>query len=69
MRWTERQRAMLMEIGVRLWPEAEDAEPVAVAAEVAVAPPPHTKSRSCGRKACFTIRARLSRRFLNSGLA
>ena len=38
MRWTERQRAMLMEMGVRLWPEAAGAEPVA--AEVQEAPPP-----------------------------
>ena len=36
MRWTEQQRAMLMEIGVRLWPDVVDAGPVLVD----VAPPP-----------------------------
>jgi DNA polymerase len=46
MRWTERQRAMLTEMGIRLWPEAPDSdvsvatpEPARPSAEPTPAPP------------------------------
>ncbi len=45
MRWTERQRAMLMEMGIRLWPEPPDAE-LAVAA-----PPPPAPVQAAPRVA------------------
>ncbi|KNZ32494.1 MAG: DNA polymerase [Methylibium sp. NZG] len=38
MRWTDRQRAMLLEMGIRLGPEPPGAEPVAVVAPPAAEP-------------------------------
>ena len=42
MRWTEPQRAMLLEMGIRLWPEAPQGEAVATAPSPAAAHPEST---------------------------
>ncbi len=49
MRWSERQRAMLGEMGIRLWPQAMDAEPADT--DSLIAPAAGTSPRAAGMSA------------------
>ena len=53
MRWTDRQRAMLLEMGIRLWPDAPSKGP-SEAAQTHLEVKPAVQPRTRPRKAVLT---------------